>query len=211
MHLSHRAVLALSAVVGLALSGNAFAHGTLSKPLSRVKQCHEGNPENPTNPACAAAKAIGGAQPFYDWAGVNQANANGNHQAVVPDGELCSGGNSKYRGLDLNRSDWPTSPIHADSRGRYTFEFKAPAPHATREWKFYVTRDGWQPDSPLRWADLQEFCTVGNVPVSGDVYKLDCPLPKRSGQHIIYNTWQRSDSGEAFYTCADVRFEGAVV
>lgn len=51
MHLSHRAVLALSAVVGLALSGNAFAHGTLSKPLSRVKQCHEGNPENPTNPA----------------------------------------------------------------------------------------------------------------------------------------------------------------
>ncbi|WP_414498331.1 lytic polysaccharide monooxygenase [Stenotrophomonas maltophilia] len=208
MHLSHRAVLALSAVVGLALSGNAFAHGTLSKPLSRVKQCHEGNPENPTNPACAAAKAIGGAQPFYDWAGVNQANANGNHQAVVPDGELCSGGNSKYRGLDLNRSDWPTSPIRADSRGRYTFEFKAPAPHATREWKFYVTRNGWQPGSPLRWADLQEFCTLGNVPVSGDVYKLDCPLPKRSGQHIIYNTWQRSDSGEAFYTCADVRFEG---
>jgi chitin-binding protein len=50
MHLSHRAVLALSAVVGLALSGSAFAHGTLSKPLSRVKQCHEGNPENPTNP-----------------------------------------------------------------------------------------------------------------------------------------------------------------
>ncbi len=159
-------------------------------------------------PGLRRRQAIGGAQPFYDWAGVNQANANGNHQAVVPDGELCSGGNSKYRGLDLNRSDWPTSPIRADSRGRYTFEFKAPAPHATREWKFYVTRDGWQPGSPLRWADLQEFCTLGNVPVSGDVYKLDCPLPKRSGQHIIYNTWQRSDSGEAFYTCADVRFEG---
>ncbi|WP_428992792.1 lytic polysaccharide monooxygenase [Stenotrophomonas maltophilia] len=105
-------------------------------------------------------------------------------------------------------TDWPTTPIRADARGRYTFEFKAPAPHATREWKFYVTRDGWQPGSPLRWADLQEFCTLGNVPVSGDVYKLDCPLPKRSGQHIIYNTWQRSDSGEAFYTCADVRFEG---
>ncbi|HEL4235206.1 TPA: lytic polysaccharide monooxygenase [Stenotrophomonas maltophilia] len=208
MHLSQRAVLALSVVAGVAISGGAFAHGTLSKPSSRVYSCYQGNPENPTNPACAAAKAIGGAQPFYDWAGVNQANANGNHQAVVPDGELCSGGNSKYRGLDLNRSDWPTSPIRADSRGRYTFEFKAPAPHATREWKFYVTRDGWQPGSPLRWADLQEFCTLGNVPLSGDVYKLDCPLPERSGQHIIYNTWQRSDSGEAFYTCADVRFEG---
>ena len=125
----------------------------------------------------------------------------------MPDGELCSGGNSKYRGLDLNRTDWQTSPIRADARGRYTFEFKAPAPHATRDWKFYVTREGWQPGSPLRWADLQEFCTLGNVPLSGDVYKLDCPLPKRSGQHVIYNTWQRSDSTEAFYTCMDVRFE----
>lgn len=208
MHLSHRTVIALSVIAGIATSGSAFAHGTLSKPASRVYACYQGNPENPTNPACAAAKAIGGAQPFYDWAGINQAEANGNHQAVVPDGELCSGGNSKYRGLDLNRSDWQTSPIRADARGRYTFEFKAPAPHATREWKFYVTRDGWQPGSPLRWADLEAFCTLGNVPVSGDVYKLDCPLPKRSGQHIIYNTWQRSDSGEAFYTCADVRFEG---
>ncbi len=209
MHLSHRAVLALSVVASLALSGSALAHGTMSKPLSRVKQCHEGNPENPTNPACAAAKAIGGAQPFYDWSAIAHGNANGNHRDLVRDGELCSASIPKYRGLDLNRSDWPTTPVRADSRGRYTFEFLAPAPHATREWKFYVTRDGWQPGSPLRWADLQEFCTLGNVPLSeGGVYKLDCPLPKRSGQHIIYNTWQRSDSQEAFYTCMDVRFEG---
>ncbi|WP_251280219.1 lytic polysaccharide monooxygenase, partial [Enterobacter hormaechei] len=33
-------------------------------------------------------------------------------------------------------------------------------------------------------------------------------LPQRTGQHVIYNTWQRSDSTEAFYTCMDVRFQG---
>ena len=209
MHLSHRAVLALSVVAGLALSGSAFAHGTMTKPLSRVKQCHEGNPENPTNPACAAAKAIGGAQPFYDWSAIAHGNANGNHRELVRDGELCSASIPKYRGLDLNRTDWPTTPIRADARGRYTFEFYAPAPHATREWKFYVTREGWQPGSPLRWADLQEFCTLGNTPLSADgTYKLQCTLPQRSGQHVIYNTWQRSDSTEAFYTCMDVRFQG---
>ena len=147
MHLSHRAVFALSVVAGLALSGSAFAHGTMTKPLSRVKQCHEGNPENPTNPACAAAKAIGGAQPFYDWSAIAHGNANGNHRELVRDGELCSASIPKYRGLDLNRTDWPTTPIRADARGRYTFEFYAPAPHATREWKLYVTRDGWQPGS----------------------------------------------------------------
>lgn len=76
-------------------------------------------------------------------------------------------------------TDWPTTPIRADARGRYTFEFHAPAPHATREWKFYVTREGRQPGSPLHWADLQEFCSLGNVPVDGKTYKLDYPLPKR--------------------------------
>ncbi len=208
MRHSHRAALALAILGSVTASGAALAHGTLSKPSSRVYSCYQGNPENPTNPACAAAKAVGGAQPFYDWAGINQAEANGNHRAFVPDGELCSGGNSKYRGLDLNRSDWQTTPIRGDANGRYTFEYKASAPHLTRDWTFYVTREGWQPGSPLRWADLEAFCTVGNVPLSGDVYKLDCPLPKRTGQHVIYNTWQRSDSKEAFYTCADVRFEG---
>jgi chitin-binding protein len=205
----NRLALAVAAIASLGASASALAHGTMSKPTSRVYACYQGNPENPTNPACAAAKAIGGAQPFYDWSGINQANANGNHQAVVPDGQLCSGGNSKYRGLDLDRSDWSTTPIRADGNGRYTFEFLAPAPHATRDWKFYVTREGWQPGSPVGWSDLQEFCTLGNVPLSeGGVYKLDCPLPQRTGQHLIYNTWQRSDSAEAFYTCMDVRFEG---
>jgi len=83
----------------------------------------------------------------------------------VPDGQLCSGGNSKYRGLDLDRSDWTASLIRADASGRYTFEFLAPAPHATREWKFYVTRDGWKAGDGLRWSDLEAFCTLGNVPL----------------------------------------------
>ncbi len=66
-----------------------------------------------------------------------------------------------------------------------------------------------QPGSPLRWADLQEFCTLGNTPLSAHgTYKLQCTLPQRTGQHVIYNTWQRSDSTEAFYTCMDVRFQG---
>ncbi|MCF7752242.1 lytic polysaccharide monooxygenase [Bacillus subtilis subsp. subtilis] len=197
------------ALGGFAAADAAHAHGTMLTPISRVYACYQGNPENPTNPACAAAKAVGGAQAFYDWAGINQANANGNHQAVVPDGTLCSGNNPTYRGLDLDRSDWATTPIQADADGRFTFVFKAPAPHATRDWQFFVTRDGWQPGAPLRWADMEKFCALGNTPLSPDgTYKLQCQLPSRSGQHVIYNTWQRSDSTEAFYTCMDVRFEG---
>lgn len=209
-HRCTRPLLILSlAAAGTCATPSALAHGTMATPASRVYACYQGNPENPTNPACAAAKAVAGAQAFYDWSGVNQANANGNHQAVVPDGKLCSGNNAKFRGLDLERSDWPTTPIRADANGRFVFEFKAPAPHATREWKFYVTRENWRPGNPLGWSDLEAFCTLGNTPLSADgTYKLECPLPKRSGPALIYNTWQRSDSGEAFYSCMDVEFEG---
>ncbi|KAI1694467.1 lytic polysaccharide mono-oxygenase, cellulose-degrading domain-containing protein [Ditylenchus destructor] len=33
-------------------------------------------------------------------------------------------------------------------------------------------------------------------------------LPKRSGKHVIFSAWQRSDSTEAFYACSDVDFGG---
>lgn len=40
---------------------------------------------------------------------------------------------------------------------------------------------------------------------NGD-YVFDGKIPARSGRHLIYSIWQRSDSPEAFYTCSDVVF-----
>ncbi|MCX2833669.1 Predicted carbohydrate-binding protein, contains CBM5 and CBM33 domains [Microbulbifer thermotolerans] len=186
-------------------ASQALAHGTMVVPESRVYNCFLNNPENPSDPACAAAKDFAGTQAFYDWNGINQAAANGNHRAVVPDGQLCAGGNAKFAGLDLARADWQATPIAPKSDGTFEFEFWATAPHATQEWVFYVTRQGYTPDTPLKWSDLFEFCRLGEVPLSANNrYKLNCPLPPVSGKHVIYTTWQRSDSGEAFYTCTDV-------
>ena len=193
-----------AAVLGLRAMP-ALAHGTMTTPHSRVYACAQGNIENPSDPACRAATAISGTGTFYNWMGINQANANGNHRAVVPDGTLCSGNNPTFSGLDLARSDWQATPIAPDANGR----FRGTAPHATRDWVFYVTRDGWDPNRPLAWGDLEEFCRLGNTPLSADgTYHLSCSLPKKSGRHVIYNTWQRSDSTEAFYTCMDVKFDG---
>lgn len=70
---------------------------------------------------------------------------------------------------------------------------------------FYITRSGYTGSEPLKWDDLFEFCRQGNVPVGADKrYTLNCPLPQLTGKHVIYTTWQRSDSPEAFYTCTDV-------
>ena len=132
------------------------------------------------------------------------------HQVVVPDGQLCSGGGAEYAGLDLTRSDWGTTTIEPDSQGNFEFIYHASAPHSTQDMLFYVTPEGWDPTQALTWDSLGEpFCHLTSVtleflPGVGDVYRMTCPLPARTGRHVIYHVWQRDDSPEAFYACVDV-------
>ena len=193
------------------------AHGTMVVPPSRVHECRfNGNPENHQDPACRAAVELGGTQPMYDWNGVRQGNANGQHEAIIPDGEHCSGGNSTFRGLDLLRSDWRTTPIAPDGSGQFEFVYTATAPHATQDMIFYVTPEGYDPTQPIQWSELEEFCRHGQVPLEpiqggGQGYRMRCDLPQRTGQHVIFHIWQRADSPEAFYSCNDVEFMGGPV
>ena len=133
-----------------------LAHGSIQTPASRVYKCRfEDNPENPQDPACAAAVAFAGDPQFlYDWNGIRQGDADGQHQLVVPDGQLCSGGGPDYAGLDLARDDWRATAIEPDGDGNFTFVYHATAPHSTQDMLFYVTRQGWDPTQPLTWQDL---------------------------------------------------------
>ncbi|MGQ3028648.1 MAG: lytic polysaccharide monooxygenase, partial [Ferrovibrionaceae bacterium] len=148
------------------------AHGTMELPISRVYACYKEGPENPKTAACKDAKAIGGTQPFYDWNEVNQGAANGQHQALVPDGTLCAGGRDKYRGFNQARADWTTTPIVPDAGGNFTFVFYATAPHAVKSFDLYVTRSGWNPASSLKWGDLEKFASVGNPVRDGQRYRM---------------------------------------
>ncbi len=193
----------------------AIPHGTIISPESRIYKCRFlGNPENHIDPACRAAIALAGTQPIYDWNSLRQANANSRHQEIIPDGQLCSGGNSTFRGMDLVRTDWRTTPIAPDANGQFEFIYYATAPHATKDMILYITNGNWQTGQPIKWSDMEEFCRFGNVPLVQDgnnrnVYRMTCTLPARTGQHVIYNIWQRSDSPEAFYSCSDVVFSGS--
>ncbi len=189
----------------------AFSHGSMETPLSRIYNCFLENPENPKSDACKAAVQEGGTQALYDWNGVNQGNANDMHQEIIPDGKLCSGGKELFKGMDLARSDWPSTMIAPDNSGRFEFVFIATAPHSTDYFRFYVTEDGYNPLDPLKWSDLEDnpFCTINDVVLENGKYKMNCPFPQgKSGKHVIYSIWQRDDSQEAFYTCMDVEFAG---
>ncbi|MFF0746243.1 lytic polysaccharide monooxygenase [Streptomyces sp. NPDC004111] len=195
--------LAPLALTGLAASP-AAAHGSMTDPVSRVSACYAEGPESPQSAACKAAVAASGTQAFYDWNAVNIANAAGNHKSLIPDGKLCSAGNDKYKGLDLPRADWPSSKLTA---GKHTFRYKGTAPHKG-SFELYITKDGYDPTKPLKWSDLEAkpFVTVADPKMEAGDYVFEGTLPPKSGRHLVYSVWQRSDSPEAFYTCSDVVF-----
>ncbi|MFC5185257.1 lytic polysaccharide monooxygenase auxiliary activity family 9 protein [Actinomadura harenae] len=184
----------------------ASAHGTMSDPPSRVFVCKQEGPENPQSDACKAAVAVAGTQPFYDWNEVSRLDAAGRSRQIIPDGQLCSAGRAKYRGLDLQRPDWPAKAVRP---GPLTVTYYATAPHQDSNFDFFITRDGWDPTQPLRWADLVSLASFTHQnPSTYTQWTLN--LPQRTGRQLIYSIWQRVvGSDEAFYTCSDVDFGGS--
>lgn len=185
----------------------AAAHGSMGDPVSRVSQCYAEGPESPKSAACKAAVAAGGTQALYDWNGIRIGDAGGRHRRLIPDGKLCSANNAQFKGLDLARADWPATGVRS---GSHTFKYRVTAPHKGT-FKVYVTKSGYDPAKSLAWSDLDlknPVATSTDPAATGGFYTFSGTLPERSGRHLLYAVWQRSDSPEAFYSCSDVTFGG---
>jgi predicted carbohydrate-binding protein with CBM5 and CBM33 domain len=209
---------ALGAVALASSPQPAAAHGAAMTPGSRTYLCWQDGMSQtgeikPNNPACAAAVAQSGTNSLYNWFSVLRSDAGGRTTGFISDGQLCSGGNTGYRGYDLARTDWPLT--HLTSGARLDFKYSNWA-HHPGTFYFYVTKDSWSPTRALAWSDLEEpFLTVTNPPQRGSVgtndghYYFSGNLPSgKSGRHIIYSRWVRSDSQENFFGCSDVTFDG---
>jgi chitin-binding protein len=215
------ALLTVVPALGLVVTtgGRAAAHGTPMKPGSRTFLCwRDGLTDTgeikPVNPACKAAQQVSGTTPFYNWFSVLRSDGAGRTRGFVPDGELCGGGNPNFTGFNLPRNDWPLT--HLTSGATVDFSYNAWAAHPG--WFYvYVTKDGFDPTKALTWNDMEDqpFLTVDHPPLNGSPgtveanYSWTGQLPaNKSGRHIIYMVWQRSDSAETFYSCSDVVFDG---
>ncbi|MEU7720075.1 lytic polysaccharide monooxygenase auxiliary activity family 9 protein [Streptomyces tibetensis] len=210
---ARRKAASVAALGGLPLALTALsaapaaAHGAMGDPVSRVSQCYAEGPESPRSAACKAAVAAGGTQALYDWNGIRIGDAGGRHQQLIPDGKLCSADNAEFKGLDLPRADWPATAVRS---GSYTFKYRVTAPHKGT-FTVYLTKPGYDPAKPLAWKDLDlahPVATSTDPAATGGFYTFSGKLPQRSGKHLLYAVWQRSDSPEAFYSCSDVSFGG---
>ncbi|MEV0634276.1 lytic polysaccharide monooxygenase [Streptomyces sp. NPDC050619] len=209
---AHRAAaLAVAAasqlLLGVWAAAPAQAHGTPTDPVSRVFACSPDGDET-GSAACEAAVAANGA-PFTAWDNLRVANVNGQDRQTIPDGKLCSGGLPAYRGLDLARSDWPSTRLAPGAK--LTMRYVSTIPH-TGTFKLYLTKPGYDPAKPLTWADLPErpFAEVTDPALTDGAYRIGATLPSdRAGRHVLYTIWQNSSTADTYYSCSDVVFPAA--
>ncbi|MFJ3336722.1 lytic polysaccharide monooxygenase [Streptomyces sp. NPDC086766] len=194
----YAAVLGLTTAGALVLStGGASSHGYTDLPVSRQKLCANG-----TVPNCGDIQ----------WEPQSVEGPKGFPASGPADGRLCSGGNTRFAQLDSPRTPsggaWPVTRVTGGQS--YTFRWQFTAMHATTDFRYYVTRQGWNQDHALTRADLitTPFLTVpygGQRPPSTLSHSGTLPSGL-SGHHVILAVWTIADTGNAFYSCSDVTF-----
>ncbi|MFD4033635.1 lytic polysaccharide monooxygenase [Streptomyces sp. NPDC058637] len=192
---------ASAAVIGLAIAGvsmfatgSASSHGYTDSPISRQKLCANG-----TVTGCGNIQ----------WEPQSVEGPKGFPAAGPADGKICSGGNGQFAQLDDPRGGgWPATKV-TGGQG-YSFRWQFTARHSTSDFRYYITKNGWNSSQPLTRAALesQPFMTVpyGNQQPPATLTHQGTIPTQKTGKHIILAVWNVADTTNAFYACSDVQF-----
>ena len=212
MSIRLRAVAVLSAAAALLVgfTPSASAHGTTFDPPSRNYGCWQRWGSDFQNPAMATQDPMcwqawqTDTNAMWNWNGLYREGVAGNHQAAIPDGQLCSAGRTqggRYRAMDTV-GDWKA----ADKPRNFTIDVYDQAFHGADYYRVYITKQGFNPiTQALRWSDLELVTTVGKTPPQEHTY-LNVNAGSRTGRHIVYTIWQATHMDQSYYWCSDVNF-----
>ncbi|MCX4660604.1 lytic polysaccharide monooxygenase auxiliary activity family 9 protein [Streptomyces uncialis] len=185
--------IGLATAALFAATGSAQGHGYVDSPISRSGVCGNGSVQN-----CGQ----------IEWEAWSVEGYKGFPGRGPADGQLCAGGNGRFSELDDPRGgNWPATNVSGGQS--YTFNWRIVARHATTDFRYYITKNGYNPAKPLTRADLdpQPFLTVpfnGRQP--GATVTHSGVLPQKTGKHLILGVWTVHDTENAFYSCSDVKF-----
>ncbi|MEU9924481.1 lytic polysaccharide monooxygenase auxiliary activity family 9 protein [Streptomyces griseoluteus] len=192
------AVLGMATAGAFVLStGGASGHGYTDLPVSRQKLCQNGSVAN-----CGDIQ----------WEPQSVEGPKGFPGAGPGDGQLCSGGNSRFGQLNAPNTPgggaWPTTRVTGGQS--YTFRWQFTAMHATSDFTYYVTKQGWNQNHALARSDLN-LTPFLSVPYNGQrppsTLSHSGTLPRGlTGHHVILAVWNVADTQNAFYACSDVIF-----
>ncbi|TXS40582.1 chitin-binding protein [Streptomyces sp. uw30] len=194
----YAAALGLSTAGALVLSaGGASSHGYTDLPISRQKLCQNGTVTN-----CGSIQ----------WEPQSVEGPKGFPGSGPADGQICNAGLGQFAQLSAPNAPsggaWPTTRVSGGQS--YTFRWQFTAMHATTDFKYYVTKPGWNQNHNLARSDLNltPFLTIpynGQRPPSTLSHSGTLPSGL-SGHHVILAVWTIADTSNAFYACSDVTF-----
>jgi predicted carbohydrate-binding protein with CBM5 and CBM33 domain len=202
----------------LFISLQASSHGYVDYPKARQQICKDdggywwpADGSGIPNSACRAAYQQSGGymltQHHEFSANVADYRNMAAVQAVVSDGSLCAGGDSRKSGMDIPSTDWQRTSINLTQSNEITLRFRATTPHNPSFWQIYISKPGFDSArETLSWNQLQLIHQQNDVSAEAGYYNLNVQLPAdRNGPALLYTRWQRVDVvGEGFYNCSDI-------
>lgn len=193
------------------LAETASAHGSVVDPASRNYGCWlrwGSDFQNPTmqqrDPMCWQAWQDN-PNAMWNWNGLYRNEVGGNHQAAIPNGQLCSGGHAeaaRYRSMDT-AGPWTMTNLG----GTFDIRLHDQARHGADYIRVYITRQGYNATTtPLGWNHLElvretpRYAPAENYMITG------LNKGSRTGRHVIYTIWKASHMDQTYYICSDVNF-----
>ena len=181
----------------LLCASQAYGHGHIIDPPSRAELCSNiHTPASEKNTNCGQIMW----EPF-SIEGPDGWPADG----TIPAG----GGHSRFPELnEQTATRWGKVPM---SGGATKFTWTFNANHVTKDYTYYMTRAGWNPNAPLTRATFEDapFCVVdGGMKQPPMTTDHTCNVPTLEGYHIILSVWDVGDTSNSFFNVIDVMFSG---
>ncbi|MFC5474923.1 lytic polysaccharide monooxygenase [Paraherbaspirillum soli] len=184
----------LVACLSMAFAQQAAAHGYLQTPPSRVLMCNSG------------ANDCGGGWGAIRTTPQGVEGEDGFFESAQSAGKVASGGVYAYENLDEQTADrWKKNTIKT---GANKFTWHHTATHKTKDYRFFLTKQGWNPNLPLTrdTFDSKPFCETdyGQKMPPSDL-SFNCNVPNdRSGYHVMLVAWDVGDTSKTFYNVVDL-------
>lgn len=177
---------------------STHAHGYIDTPKSRAYMC-----ETQENTMCGAVQ--------YEPQSVE--GPKGFPNAGPPDGAIAAGGVEEFAELNSQTpARWKKVQLKT---GKNDFSWYFTAGHMTQDWRYYITKAGWDPSRKLTRDsfDLQPFCVIkgGFEPKEHARLIHHCNVPSdHIGYHVILSVWSIADTENAFYQVIDAKIHPGV-